>query len=128
MIPNNICLKEVNKRIKENKIKDCIIVGNDPEELQIIDTFKLKKHHKPTNKEIRLATEVVKQMYPIYKRSNKETIANFVKDIFSMEVPIERITKVKSFKEILFKKIIVGVESIPNTNKNKTIVKKVRKK
>ena len=125
--PNNICLTEVIRRIKMNEIKDCIIIGNTFFDLHIIPCFKLQETSNPTSKEIRLALDIITQCYPLYKRADMKTKAEFVKDIFNFNVPLERITRIKPFKQILFKKIITKIKPISNSNKYETIIKKVRK-
>jgi len=70
---------------------------------------------------------MMEQQYPLYKRATKRTKAEFVKDVFHYDIPIERIIRVKSFKEILFKKKIIKIKPIPNTkNRFRAITKKVK--
>ena len=64
MIPDNICLEEVMRRTEMNEIKDCAIVGNALYDLHITPSFKLQKTNNPTNKEIRLALDIIRQMHP----------------------------------------------------------------
>jgi len=124
--PNNICLTEVERRCAMNEVKDCIIVGDNFSDLHIIPTFTLETSN-PGSKEIRLALDMVAQQYPLYKKASKQTKAEFVKDIFNYDVSIERIIRVKSFKEILFKKKIIKIKPIPNTkNRFRAITKKVK--
>jgi len=127
MIPNNICLTEVKRRCATNEVEDCIIVGDTFSDLHIIPSFKLQETANPTSKEIRLALDIVSQCYPLYKRASMKTKAEFVKDVFKFDVSIERITRVKPFKQILFKKVITKVKPIPNSKRCQVIIKKIRK-
>lgn len=87
----------------------------------------LSKNNKPTSKEIRLALDIVTQCHPSCKKTNDKTKAELVIDMFNFDVSPERIMRVTSFKNILFKKIIIGIKPIPNSKKYKTLIKKVRK-
>lgn len=76
----------------------------------------------PTTKEIRLAKDIIIQMNPLFKK-DKDFIAENVKQIFKLNISKERINNIRSFKNILFRRIIDGVNKDGNV-----IIKKVRRK
>ena len=68
----------------------------------------------PTTKDIRLALDLVDILYPLYKKADKRTKANFTKDIFHFDVSVECIERVAPFKQILYRKVIKGVKNVAN--------------
>jgi len=97
-----------------------IIVGDNIADLHIIPAFKLRSNNKPTSKEIRLTTDIVKEQYPLWAKSDPKVLAGFVKDIFKYDTSIERLARVTPMKRVLFRKVIT-------IKKNKVILKRVRK-
>lgn len=114
----------VPKSLKERLTKEIL---NDLENLdKKFDTVDIKiQGYKPSNREIRLAQELIDMMYPLYKHADPKTKAEFVLDTFKYDTTIDHILKVKPFKKILFKKVFVGVK--PTTNgKYEILTKRVR--
>ena len=68
----------------------------------------------PTTKDIRLALDLVDILYPLYKKADIHTKAEFAKDIFHFDVSVERIESVAPFKQILHRKVIKGVKNVAN--------------
>jgi hypothetical protein len=79
----------------------------------------------PSNKEIRLAIDLAKQMNPLFKFHVQEHIG-LIQGLCQYDVPEEKILNVKSFKEILYKEIIERVEHIGN-GQYKVKLKRVRR-
>lgn len=98
----------------------------DGSDMIITEPIKLSWTSNPTTKEIRLALDLLNHFYPLYKNADIETKADFVKDIFKFNIKKERITKVKPFKDILFKRVIHSVKEQNGKYIIKTI--KVRRK
>ena len=78
-----------------------------------------------TNKEIRLALDMIRDRHPLYKKTNLNTLAKVTINIFDLNLPVERIVRVPSFKKILFRTVI---HSVTKKNgkykiKNKRILK-----
>jgi len=126
--------KKLRKRLEEeilnniNNLSDkfgsitCITFDN---ELHIINGKVDIGGYRPNVKELRLALELIDVMYPLYKKADKRTKAEFVKDVFKYDVEIDHIMKIQPFKKILFRKKIVEVKKIKE-GKYKTIIKRVR--
>ena len=130
MIPNNnICLTEVMRRIKMDEIKDCIIIGDTFSDLHILPSFELQKTNKVTDKEIRLALDIIRQTHSQWIKADTRTRfeAEYVKKTFNFDIPLERIFNIKGFKQVLFKTIITKTQPIPNSKRYKVITKKIRK-
>ena len=67
----------------------------------------------PSNKEIRLAIDLAKQMNPLFEFHVQEHIG-LIQGLCQYDVSKEKILNVKSFKQILYKEIIVGIRYIGN--------------
>jgi len=76
----------------------------------------------PTTKQIRLALDLLPHFYPLWNKLPIEEKAEIIIDLFKFNIPIERITSVKPFKKILFKKVISDV-----TEHNSKIIIKTTK-
>lgn len=70
--------------------------------------------HKPNRGEIRLAIDMVEFFYPLYKKADLRTKAEFAKDIFAFDTPIEELVRVAPFKQFLSRSIISGVKTSAN--------------
>lgn len=79
----------------------------------------------PTNKELRLLKDILKQKHPKYRKYPR-LLANDIHHQFFFKVPIERILNIKGFKQVLFKTIITKIRPIPNSNKYEVLTKKIR--
>ena len=90
-----------------NEAEEMVMVDYG-EGLELVPKFKLAPKL-ANNKELRLALELLDMAVPLYKRANTETKADFIRDIFNFEVTTEKLSKVKSFKKILYKTVIVSV-------------------
>lgn len=88
--------------------EDLIMIDYGDGTFDMISRFKLKPKV-PNRRELRLALEIIDQHYPLYKKADAETKADFVRDVFKFDVPTEKVTNLKSFKKILFKTVIVSV-------------------
>jgi len=71
----------------------------------------------PSNKEIRLAIDLAKQMNPLFEFYVQDNI-DLVRRICKYDIPQETILNVKSFKQILYKEIIVSVKHTGNGKYN----------
>lgn len=81
----------------------------------------------PTDREIRLLKDIVRQANPLFSKNNI-FIAKQVKELlgpWSCPIDLEIIINVKSFKKLLFNKVIDKVEKAPN-GKFKIKTKKIR--
>lgn len=67
-----------------------------------------------TNKDLRLALDLVEFFYPLYKNADKRSKAILVKDIFKIDTSIDDLEKVPDFKKILFKDVIDGINESAN--------------
>jgi hypothetical protein len=82
---------------------------------------------KPSKGDIRLAIDMVEFYYPLYKKADLRTKAEFAKDIFAFDIPVEEIERIAPFKQFLFKKVISGVKTVAN-GKQQIQITRVRKK
>ena len=80
---------------------------------------------KPTKGEIRLGVDLVEFFYPLYKKADLRTKAEFAKDIFAFDVPVDEIVRVAPLKQYLHKKEISGIKTSANGKQIK--VKRVRR-
>ena len=67
----------------------------------------------PSNKEIRLVIDLAKQMNPLFEFYVQEH-TDLIRRLCLYDVSDEKILNVKTFKQILYKEIIVGVKHIGN--------------
>ena len=81
--------------------------------------------NRPTKGEIRLGVDLVEFFYPLYKKADLRTKAEFAKDIFAFDVPVDEIVRVAPFKQFLHKRVISGVKT--SANGKQILVKRVRK-
>jgi len=79
----------------------------------------------PSNKEIRLAIDLAKQMNPLFKFHVQEH-TDLIRRICRFDVSDEKILNVKPFKQILFKEIISDVVHLGD-GKFKVKLKRVRR-
>jgi len=91
----------------------------------IFDIIKLMPTKNPSNKDLRLALDLLNNMYPLYKKTDVETKADFLRDVFKFYVSANRIKRLKPHKTILFKKVILGIKL--HMGNNQVIIKRVRK-
>lgn len=80
---------------------------------------------KPTKGDIRLALDLVEFFYPLYKKADLHTKAEFAKDIFSFDIPVEQIERVAPFKQVLYTRVISGVKT--SANGKQIQIKRVRR-
>ena len=79
----------------------------------------------PSNKEIRLAIDLAKQMNPLFEFHVQEHIG-LIQRLCQYDVLEKKILNVKPFKQILYKEIIEGVRHIGN-GQYKVKLKRVRR-
>lgn len=92
--PNNITIRDVMKYVHTSK--SC------PVELL-----------PPSNKEIRLAIDLAKQMNPLFEFHVQEH-TDLIRRLCNYDVPDDKILNVKPFKQILYKELITSVKHIGN--------------
>ena len=68
----------------------------------------------PTKGDLRLAVDMVEFFYPMYKRADLRTKAEFAKDIFAFDVPVEEIVRVAPIKQYLHTRVISGIKTSAN--------------
>ena len=102
--PNNVTLKDV---------------------MEYIAILKPVEVAPPSNKEIRLAIDLAKQMNPLFEFHVEEHI-DLIRGLCNYNVSKEKILNVKPFKQILYKEIITSVKHIGN-GKYKVILTRVRR-
>lgn len=100
----------------------CLNDDNDP--LIIIGEIEIGGYT-PSKREIRLAKEIIELAYPLYRRADPLTKAEFVKDVFKYNVSLDTIIETKPFKKILFTKKLVEVK-LDKNGKYKAVTKRVR--
>jgi hypothetical protein len=88
--PNNVTLSDVMEYVAK------------PEPFEVIP---------PSNKEIRLAIDLAKQLNPLFEFHVQEH-TDLIRRLCQYDVSDEKILNVKPFKQILYKEIIVGVKHI----------------
>jgi hypothetical protein len=75
--------------------------------------------------DIRLGVDLVEFFYPLYKKADLRTKAEFAKDIFAFDIPVEEIVRVAPIKQYLYKRVIAGVKT--SANGKQILIKRVRK-
>jgi hypothetical protein len=81
--------------------------------------------NKPTKGEIRLGVDLVEFFYPLYKKADLRTKAEFAKDIFAFDVSVEEIVRVAPIKQYLHTRVISGIKT--SANGKQIITKRVRR-
>jgi hypothetical protein len=66
----------------------------------------IRKLNKVSKKELRLYIDLIDVWYPIYRRADDKTKANFISEIFNCDVDENDLANLCSFKEITKKKVI----------------------
>ena len=117
---NKLILEDVIPNLKDLNEYKCTII-NELDCFILTDMKYTKSPYKPNRGEIRLANEIVDQMYPLWKRSANEAKKGFLEDIFKFDISTEKLDNLKSFKKIIKKELI----SVLNVN-NKTVIKKIK--
>lgn len=103
---SNFCNELINDIVKEEPLTKELYESNIISEwdnfiiLNKYDEIKPRKMIIPTNKELRLALDMVNQQYPLYRKSDIKTKVNFIKDIFKYDINEQRLKKLKPFKKI----------------------------
>lgn len=82
-------------------------------------------YEEPSNKELRLAIELTKQLNPLFKFNVQEHM-DTIRRICEYNVVESKVLNVKSFKQILFKEVIISVKYIGD-GKYKAKLKRVRR-
>lgn len=80
--------------------------------------------YRPSRRHVRLAIDLAKQSSPLFKFRLEDNL-DVIRRILNYDVDDEYILSTKTFKQILFKEIIIGVKKIED---NKFIVKLKRVK
>lgn len=76
--------------------------------------------------DIRLALELIDFIYPLYKTADARSKAILVRDTFQLDITVEEIISIPSFKSLHSKKIISDVKMVAN-GKPQIITKKTHR-
>jgi len=114
-------LEEVNQAAKNSEELVMIDYGYT---FDLIPKIKLVMSE-PNRHLLRLTKEMIEDRYPLYKRADSDTKANFIKDIFKLNVNGARLERLNSFKQLLYRTIIISV--VEHNGRYIIKTKKVRK-
>jgi hypothetical protein len=107
--------------IENTKFEKMIPLDYDANSYDIITTIEFVSTKNPTSSDLRLALDLIDDMYPLYKSLDRMSKVDFLKDIFKMDVSQQRIHRLNPHKKLLFK----GVISL--NDKKQIIIKRVRR-
>jgi uncharacterized radical SAM superfamily Fe-S cluster-containing enzyme len=107
--------------IENTKFEKMIALDYDANDYDMITAIQFVSTKNPTSSDLRLALDLIDDMYPLYKSLRNEDRLGFLKDIFKMDVSYKRIHRLNSHKKLLFK----GVISF--NDKNQIIIKRVKR-
>jgi hypothetical protein len=110
--------------VREFKWPNMILI-EDKGFFNIFDVIEFKPNKNPSNKQLRLTLDLINDMYPLYKNIEIESKVDFLRDIFKIEVSKEKLMRLHSHKDIIFKYVITSAK--PGAKKNKIKIKRVRK-
>ncbi len=96
-----------------------MVLIEDDNFFNVFDVIEFKLNKNPSNKQLRLALDLIDDMYPLYKKIPIGSKVDFLKDVFKIEVSKERLQRLNSHKDILFKYLITSIKLGPNKNKIK---------
>jgi len=102
-----------------------MIVLDYDDTFDIFDIIKLLPNKNPSNKDLRLALDLLDNMYPIYKNTDLKSKEDFLKDVFKFYIPKGKLKRLNSHKKILFKKVITSIRL--HVSNNQVIITRVKK-
>ena len=73
-----------------------------------------------SRKQIRMFSDLIDAWYPLYRKSDDQTKAEFIQDIFKCVCSAEDLAKLKTFKEITHKRVITA------NNENVKVISRLR--
>jgi adenylate cyclase class IV len=100
--------------------KQLIYIEYDKNDYDLMDKLFLKESNNPSNKELRLALDLIDYIYPLFKGCEIESKEDALRSIFKITVTPDKLKHLNLFKKIVFKRVIT-------IKKNKIIFKKVLK-
>ena len=115
-----LILGDVIPNLKNLDTYKCTII-DELDNFVLIDKPFIRRPYEPNRGEIRLANEIVDQMYPLWRGCPSKAKKGFLEDIFKFNVSVEKLDNLKPFKKIVKKELISTVNV-----KNKTIIKIVK--
>lgn len=71
--------------------------------------FEQEVDYTPSNKDIRLAIDLAKQLNPLFKFDVREQV-DLIRRICKYDVSEQKILSIKPFKQILFKEVITSIK------------------
>lgn len=92
---------------------------------EVLPVIKLVPTDSPNNKDLRLALDLIDEIYPLFKSLKPYNKREFLKDVMKMDVSTFRLKRLNCHKQILFKRVIIRIKS--GANYNQIIIKRVTK-
>jgi hypothetical protein len=93
---------------------------NNMNNLEIKQKLSIQELSKVSKRELRFLLELIDVWYPIYKKTDNETKANFISEVFNCQCTKEDLDNLKSFKEITKKRLVTA------QNENVRIISRLR--
>ena len=106
---------KLSKQSLDEKVKVFLHV-----DVPLISTKYRKELVPVSRKQLRLFADLIDTWYPLYRKSDDQTKAEFIQDIFKCVCSVEDLAKLKSFKEITKKRVITA------NNENVKVISRLR--
>lgn len=106
--------------LQGQRYKDMMYLEYGPNDYDIMDPITLIPNCSPSAKELRLALDIIDQLYPLFKGLPAEEKADALKDVLKISTSKKRLKQLRNFKRIVFKRLIT-IEN--NTVKLKRVIK-----
>jgi hypothetical protein len=100
--------------------KQLIYIEYDKNDYDLMDKLCFKECKNPSNKELRLALDLIDFIYPLFKGCTTESKEDALRSIFKITVTPDKLKHLNLFKKIVFKRVIT-------IKQNKIIFKRVLK-
>jgi hypothetical protein len=101
-------------------IKKVVYVEYSKNDYDLMDRLYFIPVKNPTNKELRLALDLIDELYPLFRTSPIESKSDALQDVFKISTTCDRLRQMSTMRKIVFKRLI-------STKNNKIIFKRVLK-
>lgn len=106
--------------VNSTYVNNIVYVEYNKNEYDLIDQLCFVPVDKPSNKQLRIALDLIDEIYPLFKGLSVENKCDALREVFKINTTPERLKSMTSIKKILFKRVIT-------VKNNKVIFKRVLK-
>jgi hypothetical protein len=105
----------------ESRDFDKLVLLDYEDDFDVIQVIKMLPNQHLNRKDLRLAIDLINDIYPLYKHMDMESRRDFIEEIFQTTIPIERLRRLNPWKRIIYRSVI-GLD-----NNNHIITRRVKK-